>query len=762
MNEPQSYQIKPYARLLTMLGDQLISNERVALVELVKNSYDADASWVKISFNGFREIPLGEGKFEIEKTDSSSITIEDDGCGMTFATIKNHWLNPATPEKKNRKRDAAITKKGRFLQGEKGIGRFAILKLGKKITITTRPDETKESSESIIQYDFSDFDEDFSKGDGKNLMLDEIRVQVAEQTPMHFVERYIPWGTSSREARPHGTLIEISDLKGEWNQQQIKDIAYDLSCLQSIFDAPEDEQLFVESRDSDNQFSVKIYINGEYQAEEDPRKRLNGLLENNSVYQITNGYFDDKTQRYSFVINGDRQFVELNDARITGYKIFRDHFGKHGEKLQDRKITCGPFDFEFYIFDLSAKPGSQYYLSSLEKGLIKKHRIYLYRDGIRVYPYGDEEDDWLQIDIKRGTISAGMFPSNDQLVGCIKISHQKNPLLRDKTNREGLIQDGFATSDFITLIQLFIEYIHEEFYRKRHRETDKEKRQNSIVSKQEVERSFDTLQNVLKDNPGALKVLACTRNLYTQEIKYLQKRVDTTEELAGVGLSVETSSHDIMAFMSKVLKNLDSLISDISECEKIDKDALLKELTSIRGGVSFVEAQLKDIQLLFKSSKQRRRQLVVKDILEKVAYIYRRVLQKEKIKLDIITVGSPLVAKTTDAVLLQLLINLFDNAVYWLQPMDIPDKKIEVFLDGNSGQMIFSDNGPGVRKDDAPYIFEPFFSGKGEDGRGLGLYIARQLLERHAYSIELADIASEKRLPGANFVISFVASEENE
>ena len=107
MNETQSYQIKPYARLLTMLGYQLISNARVALVVLVKNSYDADASWVKISFNGFREIPLGDGKFEIEKTNSSSITIEDDGCGMTMDTIKKHWLNPATPEKKNRKKDAA-------------------------------------------------------------------------------------------------------------------------------------------------------------------------------------------------------------------------------------------------------------------------------------------------------------------------------------------------------------------------------------------------------------------------------------------------------------------------------------------------------------------------------------------------------------------------------------------------------------------------------------------------------------------------------
>lgn len=75
-------------------------------------------------------------------------------------------------------------------------------------------------------------------------------------------------------------------------------------------------------------------------------------------------------------------------------------------------------------------------------------------------------------------------------------------------------------------------------------------------------------------------------------------------------------------------------------------------------------------------------------------------------------------------------------------------------------QKIFSDSGPGVKADDAPFIFEPFYSGKGEEGRGLGLYIARQLLDKHDYAIELADIKRHKLLPGANFVVSFVKAEE--
>jgi signal transduction histidine kinase len=81
-------------------------------------------------------------------------------------------------------------------------------------------------------------------------------------------------------------------------------------------------------------------------------------------------------------------------------------------------------------------------------------------------------------------------------------------------------------------------------------------------------------------------------------------------------------------------------------------------------------------------------------------------------------------------------------------------------LDGNENVLIFADNGPGVKADDAPFIFEAFYSGKGEEGRGLGLYIARQLLDRHDYTIELADLKRQKVLSGANFVVSFVQAEE--
>ena len=108
---------------------------------------------------------------------------------------------------------------------------------------------------------------------------------------------------------------------------------------------------------------------------------------------------------------------------------------------------------------------------------------------------------------------------------------------------------------------------------------------------------------------------------------------------------------------------------------------------------------------------------------------------------------------------MQVLINLFDNAAYWLETKVPPaPREIRVTLDGDAGELVFADSGPGVDTEDRPYIFEAFFSGKGQEGRGLGLYIARQLLERHGYTIEVVDPRCAA-LDGANFVMRFVEAD---
>lgn len=155
MKDKNIIKIRPYARLLTMLGDQLISNEQTAVIELIKNSYDADAEWVKVTFENF-----GDDKNKYKILPKSKIVIEDNGCGMTTDIIQNAWMNPATPIKANKRGSQLKTPIfHRIIQGEKGIGRYAMLKLGKTIEMVTRPKVRTE--EYSVTLDFHDFDDDF-------------------------------------------------------------------------------------------------------------------------------------------------------------------------------------------------------------------------------------------------------------------------------------------------------------------------------------------------------------------------------------------------------------------------------------------------------------------------------------------------------------------------------------------------------------------------------------------------------------------------
>lgn len=749
--------IRPYARLLTMLGDQLIKNEIIALVELIKNSYDADASWVKVSFIDFGE------DFSIKPI--SKIVIEDDGCGMNAEILEKHWLNPATPDKLKRKSERSLTDKGRIMQGEKGIGRFAIFKLGKNVKIISRRQkqithnvqldngniivekkfiDEGENFENFLFYNFSNFDDEFlfEGGKEKDLFLDELDIILeSDKFPKVITEKKILLGTSEITRKPYGTRIEISDLKSNWTAAKIEKVQREIGKMQPIF-----------AKDDFSDFRVWIYKDEEVHiSQERYKEKLTTCLENKSVFKVKNGKFDSRTNEIEFELNERKIELDFNDSDIAGLKLFQKYF-----KTSSYKTECGDFKFEFYIFDLkiSSENPSKYMLDKEEKDIIKEHRIYLYRDNIRVMPYGDPDDDWLRIDMTRGTVSAAEFLSNDQVVGCVYITQAGNPKLKDKTNREGLIEEGKALEDFINVLQLILKYLRKKVYaqylidKKRKAEIDhaKKGRPLEIIEKAKKQYQNDDKVSLFLNNFEAS---------YKQEQKVLFDRIDKTESLAAVGLSIETASHDIMLFIKKTLDNQDALIKELMLGGEINQEELISRLTLIRGNLSMVETQMKDIQLLFPSTKSKTKNINVKEIIDKVYRLYKRPFTENRIKYDVQATNKPLIVKTTDAVLLQVLINLFDNAFYWLKTVST-ERKILISIDGDQQKLIFSDSGPGIKEEDVSYVFEAFYSGKGEDGRGLGLYIAKQLLDKYDYTIELAEFSKDKKLKGANFVLEFI------
>jgi signal transduction histidine kinase len=727
--------VRPYARLLTMLGEQLIKNDRIALVELLKNSYDADASRVTVDFRDFDS--------RGEQLPRSRIVILDDGDGMDYQTIKQHWLNPATPTKLQRKRERSRTEAGRVMQGEKGIGRFAIFKLGSFATITTRARESNE--EIVLTYDLSFLDGAAAEREPTApLFLDEIKVQLERRSPVTFDSR--------KRTGSHGVQIEIEMLRSSWGQAAIEAAYREAARLRPLVKKTQVSQSYV--ADTVTGFDVSFAIDGlELPYAQEIDDALERLFEDNAVLKV-DGLYSHQDQEFLLSVNGEETILPLTHPEVLALKVYRDLISRGN--LSDIGASPGPFEFSFFVFDLTASAPPRHKLSNEDKRIVKDHRIYLYRDGVRVLPYGDPDDDWLRLDVIRGTQGADLEISNDQTVGFVYITQSRNPKLQDKTNREGLLEDGRAARDLIGLLQIVTSWLRAHPFARYKART----RDATVATAFQTARVPKLFAEVL-DMPGltsqARSVVSDLERAYTKEREYLTRLTTTTEDLAGVGLSVEAASHDLLATLQHAVQYARQLDKYVEKASCLD-DKASQVSTSLLESLSFVQARMQDVQGLFVSSRQRRREINVRDMVDRVALIYRSILERESIRVEIIE-NSPITAFATDAALLQLLVNLFDNSTYWLRTRSQGSKQIRIILDGDLNELIYSDSGPGISIDDAPFIFEPFYSGKGDNGKGLGLYIARQIGLRAGFEIQLLPRGNANSLSGAVFNIKFDSRE---
>jgi len=749
----ESLTIRPYARLLTMLGDQLIKNEIVALTELVKNSYDADAALCNVKFDGFDE--------SYGNAHNASITIEDDGYGMSYDIITKHFLNPATPIKKKGK-ELRKSKKGRICQGEKGIGRFSMLKLGRNVTILSK--EKESLSVHKVTFNFDKYDDDFltELEKEKEIFLDQIEISYETAKASDYSGLLL-------DKQGSGTAIIIKSLKGKWDTRKVNDFK-DYMLRFNPFELDGDNIT------SNKDFTIEIYRNKVLQNFKDNRLlELKDIIFHKALYKVSGNYCEnEKKLNINYLENGKANSLDIYlDPNIDGnvqtqyfrgLKVYRGNIqkGKIGiaNYFENEKATeCGDFEFKFYVFNFGANQHEQYGLSDTEKDIVKSHRVFLYRDDVRVQPYGAPDDDWLELDRYRAEDKAGDSFSNNQLIGQIKITKQFNKNLRDKTSREGIIEDSQAFKQLILLVRGILTYMRTKPYQNFIAGEEKKKELNQVAALK-ITNDFSELQTALQDNKKGLSKLKELQNKFEYREKVYKGRINTAEQLAGVGLSVEVASHDIMLTIDRLKDNIHQTKVDTSSTMLFDLNKVHKNCIEAESMIGLVYMKMKDIQQLFVSSKQRPKLIPVIDIIKKIESIYAAQYKNNQIKVEYEISGSPVKAKVVDAVLYQVFINLFDNSLYWIQQTR-KDRTVKIKLDGDTQSVIFADNGPGISDDDAPYVFDAFYSGKGEDGRGLGLYIAKKLLNKSNYDIEIVLNERTKELSGANFLVSFVTKESD-
>lgn len=733
-----SQPFKPYARLMNILGDQLITDRKVAVVEIAKNSYDADAESVKVKFFNLNNF----GKNYLPVNEQPYIEIEDDGDGMTLEIIKKVWLRPATPNKITKKKlKENLTNKGRIIQGEKGIGRFAIHKLGEKIELYTK---ASENDEVKLEMDFTDFDPDkadlFTPMEDYKL-LNKVFNNWYVNSPPEVIDKQ------------KGTVIRIFNLRERWKIEDLQDL---YKSVQRLI-PPTDENAKKLGINFQQDFVIDLYNDGELFVAENITT-FKDVIERAQYTMIgevdKDGYleFNYKSQSpirsFSKEVNllSREALSKENYASVAVEKRFYDKT----KKTLIRNPLSGPFKFTFYAFDL-AKPDRTILNKDIET-FIKDNFVFVLRDGVRVYPYGEKGVDWLNLDKLRSTYRAGSFVSYNDLTGFVYISDDHNKLLKDSSNRQGIMDIDGALEDFKSMVTAVTEIFNSEIKIDKNKiELNKKvaiKDSSDILTK-----SFNSFKSLLEktDNREILEKANSFLTTVQKHTTLMRERMETVEDLAGLGMAVEKASHDSLTLLSTMRSNvLDFKIKAIAGDYKTEN--LISLLTELDENLSFVFEEMQIIQPLFKAQRKAAQDVSIFECVDKVVKYFRRDLDK-KITVEIIN-ANDLIVHTNKGLILQILINLIDNAIYWVNKNETNDKKITIAIDSTKRTLTIADNGPGVREDVRDAIFSEFFSLK-TDGRGLGLYIVKEILFRINGEIYINNREDEKILPGANFIINF-------
>ena len=666
---------RPRARMLQLLGNELIASDRLAVFELVKNAYDADAGYVTV-------------RMDLDRPIGPMITIRDDGTGMTLDEILSVWLVPGDDHRKQQRASRIRTPKHHRLPlGEKGLGRFAVHKLGNHITVVTR---AKNCDECVVEIDWDQL--------VQHPYLDEAPVTVKVRQPELFLE-------SST-----GTQIQVRQLRTlPWTRGEIRRLHNQITSICSPFEE----------------------VGGFDAALEVPRHEdwIGDLPDISMIldrapwkfsFRIDAGKFDwtyEFRRVPGFNLDGRIQ-REIEDSlqlpdRPGGVSVGR------GKVIADESTTSeiGPVRGDFYVYDRDREVIRQMSdTRMLTSYLDDTGGVRIYRDGIRVYNYGEPGDDWLALDLRRVNSPTRRI-SRNIILGAVHLSLEESTGLIEKTNREGFVEND-ALRRLHDVVVGALSVLESE------RHVDKE-RVRSLGSMSEdspgtgVEKHIAELRAALRKE-GALDKLE--RYVARLEREYLgMQEALLAAGMSGLNLAV------IFHEVDRGVRILHRVIVEGVDPEGAARQA--QELVRLLEGFS---------SLLKRGSKRPR------SARELLTYIRRiNSLRFSHHHVDFMcplleSDGPGFQSSFEFSLVLAALNNLIDNSLHWLKvrwptvPPEGAPRTRRMYV-GTSYDLapgpaiVVADNGPGFQ-DRPELMVRPFFTRKPE-GMGLGLYYASLAME---------------------------------
>lgn len=481
--------------LKRVLGRELITNDEVAIFELVKNSFDAAATKVFLYF------------------DKSRIVVADNGDGMSYADITGKWLSVAYSAKKRSQsddyRDVAAGR-GHFA-GSKGIGRFSSDRLGSLVVLQTRPRKPRAAPVEHLTINWQRFDRnDLDR-------FEAIPVTYREARKFELPEKL----KSSGAAINHGTVIEITRLRQEWDRETLQRLKAALAKLINPFGADTDNfSITIVAPDQEEEDRIARTRARRHENELTPRDIING--------RVGNFIFDALRAKTTFIsvrIQSGYIWTTLTDRGEAIYKIREKNTYK---RLSNASVRC-----DVYYLNQSAK---QTFARRMGVPSIRFGSVFLFRNGFRVYPIGEEADDWFGYN-RRKQQGYSRFLGSREIIGRLDVSGEDRDFQEASSRNQALIE----TPAVRELQEFFMEYCLKRLER-------------YVVPVSWVDRGekdADDLSRLLTD-PGRARVTAAVASLVDNDqvelLNYSTRLVDILNERSA---EFETSIVGLRAIAEK-------------------------------------------------------------------------------------------------------------------------------------------------------------------------------------------------------------------
>lgn len=798
------FDITPH--IVKQLGEQLVSDEITALLELIKNSYDADASYVSIEINT-------KGKYLKDKlfypNHDGFIVIEDDGFGMSEETIMKSWLIISYSQKRAMKEAKKTTPEGRTPLGDKGLGRLSTQRLADFCEIFTNEPEKKGTH---IAFNWKDFEIEESLGkvqihaetfdskkkNGTSLILANLNhAEVWEGKNLEKFKGHVSQIISPyKENRPFEVYIKINGVSIDIDKsnEELRDLA--ISRFEFEFD------------------STSIYIKG--------KTKLTKFIGNNredyyNYVEVDSGkkFFDFLKKKYKdlkflsdkdFFLGFERKFEFNKD--IGGLEVF------DGEKANPGafKGKIDEFSYDNWLSNDENIKEIFGKLSNYREFAQSQAGIKLFRNGFAVKPFGIDGDDWLRLRDSQ-TTGGSYYPLRPaNVIGYISIDEGVNDKLKDKTDREGLVSNpysrnfftlAFFIKDEINRYQEGIKRAYNDFLKtyktensgiktvsqafnqlketKTKTEEVKEEFKDAIVIVDKAIKDSEKIVKTVKGDPmfstdleketaskveeilNELKAIQITLqklekvvnkaeklneviDILEPKIRILEEQLSNFSELASLGLTTESVSHEFASIADRLAEKA-SFYSNKLENKKLTDSDIYVLMEYINTTVNGLKVQLRHLDPALKYNREKKSSFKLTQFLNEEKEYYSNRFGKLGIEL-IVENDDDFTININRGKLTQIVDNLLNNSEYWLKERKLNEKgfKPKIFIKIEAPWIYVYDNGFGISPAVENQIFEPFVTTKPKgEGRGLGLFIIQQLLDSSGCSIALEPTLNEHK-----------------